>query len=163
MPSELELRRLALRVGRRLLARRQRVVTAESCTGGWIAKAITDIPGSSQWFDTGFVTYSNGSKTRELGVRPATLLRYGAVSEEVVREMAGGALVVTKAERAVAVTGIAGPDGGGPEKPVGTVWFCWAEHRGRKIHFRTRKVRFSGDRKAVRAGSVALALRGLLR
>jgi nicotinamide-nucleotide amidase len=163
MPSELELRRLALRVGRRLLAKRQRVVTAESCTGGWIAKAITDIPGSSQWFDTGFVTYSNASKTRELGVRPATLLRHGAVSEAVAREMAGGALVVTKAERAVAVTGIAGPDGGGPEKPVGTVWLCWAEHRGRRIRFRTRRVRFRGDRKAVRAQSVALALRGLLR
>ena len=163
MPSDLELKRLALRVGRRLLAKRQRVVTAESCTGGWIAKAITDIPGSSQWFDTGFVTYSNASKTRELGVRPKTLLRYGAVSKEVAREMAGGALVVTKANLAVAVTGIAGPDGGGPEKPVGTVWLCWAEHRGRRIHFRARKVRFGGDRKAVRAKSVALALRGLLR
>src|SRR5882672_3274408 len=158
MPLERELKRLALRLGRHLLASRRRVVTAESCTGGWVAKTITDIPGSSQWFDTGFVVYSNAAKTRELGVRSRTLIRHGAVSEEVAREMARGALVVSRAELAVAVTGIAGPDGGTADKPVGTVWLCWAEHRGRKIHFRTRKVRFAGDRNTVRARSVALAL-----
>ena len=163
MPYEPELRRLARRLGQRLLARRRRVVTAESCTGGWIAKAITDIPGSSQWFDTAFVAYSNAAKIRELGVREATLVRHGAVSEEVAREMVQGALRASDAELAVAVTGIAGPDGGTRAKPVGTVWLCWGERRGKRVSLRTRKVRFAGDRKAVRAQSVALALRGLLR
>lgn len=163
MPSDHELRRLALRVGRRLLATRRRVVTAESCTGGWIGKALTDIPGSSQWFEMAFVTYSNAAKTRHLGVRAATLIRHGAVSEEVAREMARGALRASGVELAVAVTGIAGPDGGTPSKPVGTVWLCWAARRGKKMQLRTRKVRFAGDRRAVRARSVALALRGLLK
>jgi nicotinamide-nucleotide amidase len=162
MPSDHELRSLALRVGRHLLATRRRVVTAESCTGGWISKALTDIPGSSQWFELAFVTYSNAAKTRQLGVRTATLVRDGAVSEAVAREMARGALRKSGAEVAVAVTGIAGPDGGTLSKPVGTVWLCWGERRGRKVELRTRKIRFTGDRKAVRAGSVALALRGLL-
>jgi nicotinamide-nucleotide amidase len=162
MPSDHELRRLALRVGRRLLAKRRRVVTAESCTGGWISKALTDIPGSSQWFEMAFVTYSNAAKTRYLGVRAQTLVRHGAVSGEVAREMARGALRASDAELAVAVTGIAGPDGGSPSKPVGTVWFCWAERQGRRQRLRTRKVRFSGDRRAVRASAVALALRGLI-
>lgn len=161
MPSDHDLRRLALQVGRRLLAKRRRVVTAESCTGGWIGKALTDIPGSSQWFEMAFVTYSNAAKTKYLGVRAATLVRYGAVSEEVAREMARGALRASDAEVAVAVTGIAGPDGGSPLKPVGTVWFCWAKRRGRRLSLRTRRVRFSGDRRTVRASAVALAMRGL--
>ena len=163
MPSDHELRSLALKVGRRLLATGRRVVTAESCTGGWISKALTDIPGSSQWFELAFVTYSNAAKTRQLGVRPATLVRHGAVSEEVACEMARGALRASDAEVAVAVTGIAGPDGGTASKPVGTVWFCWAQRHGRKLRLRTRRVRFAGDRRAVRAGSVALALRGLIK
>jgi nicotinamide-nucleotide amidase len=163
MAPQRELQRLALRLGKHLLATRRRVVTAESCTGGWIAKTITDIPGSSQWFDTAFVAYSNAAKMRELGVRRATLVRHGAVSEEVAREMAQGALRASDAELAVAVTGIAGPDGGTPAKPVGTVWLCWGQRRGRRVRLRTRKVRLAGDRTAVRAQSVALALRGLLR
>jgi nicotinamide-nucleotide amidase len=109
-----------------------------------------------------FVTYSNAAKTRYLGVRAQTLVRHGAVSGEVAREMARGALRASDAELAVAVTGIAGPDGGSPSKPVGTVWFCWAERQGRRQRLRTRKVRFSGDRRAVRASAVALALRGLI-
>ena len=163
MAPQRELQRLAVRLGQHLLATRRRVVTAESCTGGWIAKTITDIPGSSQWFDTAFVAYSNAAKMRELGVRKATLVRHGAVSEEVAREMARGALRASDADLAVAVTGIAGPDGGTPAKPVGTVWLCWGARRGRRMSLRTRKVRFAGDRRAVRAQSVALALRGLLR
>lgn len=163
MSKSLGLRRLSIRVGRMLKARGERLVTAESCTAGWIAKAITDIPGSSQWFEAGLVTYSNEAKVELLGVRPSTLARRGAVSEEVVREMARGALAVTRADVAVAVSGIAGPDGGTPAKPVGTVWFCWATRRGRSINVRTRRVRFGGGRKAVREKSVALALRGLLR
>ena len=139
------------------------MVTAESCTGGWIAKAITDIPGSSQWFDIAFVAYSNAAKMRVLGVHEATLVHHGAVSEAVAREMAQGALRASDADLAVAVTGIAGPDGGTRAKPVGTVWLCWGERRGKRVRLRTRKVRLAGDRKAVRAQSVAVALRGLLR
>jgi nicotinamide-nucleotide amidase len=101
-----------------------RIVTAESCTGGWIAKLFTDVAGSSRWFESGYVTYSNEAKMRDLGVSQRTLKEHGAVSEPAVREMAAGALRVTGADVAIAVSGIAGPDGGSPEKPVGTVWFC---------------------------------------
>ena len=163
MKRALDLRALSMRVGQTFRARGQRIATAESCTAGWIAKAITDIAGSSQWFEAGLVTYSNGSKIALLGVRSATLRRHGAVSEAVVREMARGALAVTRADVCVAVSGIAGPDGGTPDKPVGTVWFCWAWRRGRSFRLRTRRVHFTGGRKAVREKSVALALRGLLR
>jgi nicotinamide-nucleotide amidase len=163
MPSHADLRGLAARVGRSLLASDLRLATAESCTGGWIAKAVTDIPGSSQWFLGGYVTYSNAMKMRALGIHRRSLERYGAVSKAVAREMARGALRASGADVAVAVTGIAGPDGGSPEKPVGTVWFCWASRRGRAVKFLTLKRRFSGNRAQVRSKAVALALRGLLR
>lgn len=162
MSTSVELRRLAARVGRHLLARGSRVATAESCTGGWIAKALTDVAGSSQWFEAGYVTYSNAAKSRTLRVRPRTLARHGAVSREVVEEMARGALVASGADVAVAVSGIAGPDGGSPAKPVGLVWLCWARRLGRSVRVKTRRVHFRGKRAAVRSESVALALRGLL-
>jgi len=133
--------------------------TAESCTGGLVAGAITDIPGSSAWFERGFVTYSNEAKMEMLGVRPETLATHGAVSEATAAEMATGALTHSRADVAVAVTGIAGPDGGNPAKPVGTVCFAWAR-RNRAVDTDTR--RFAGDRAAVRAATVEAALRGLI-
>src|SRR6202522_840584 len=132
MHSDHDLARLAARVGRRLLDRRLGLATAESCSGGWIAKAITDIAGSSQWFVEGFVTYSNESKVRRLGVSRSVLRAQGAVSEAAVRAMAAGALRRSGAQLAVAVTGIAGPGGAVPGKPVGTVWLGWAWRRGRR-------------------------------
>lgn len=162
MASNGELRRLAARLGRRLLATRRRLATAESCTGGWIAKAVTDIAGSSQWFEGGYVTYSNATKARTLRVKRRTLARHGAVSAAAVREMARGAIAASGADLAVAVSGIAGPDGGTPDKPVGTVWFCWAARHGRSLRLTTRKVRYRGNRAAVRSKSVARALQGLL-
>lgn len=163
MPDARHLYALAERVGRELLARNARVVTAESCTGGWVAKALTDVPGSSQWFAEGYVAYSNRAKQRDLKVAASALRRHGAVSREVVRNMARGALQRSGAEVAVAVSGVAGPDGGTPAKPVGTVWFCWAVRHKRSVRLRTRKVRFRGDREAVRRRSVATALQGLLK
>jgi nicotinamide-nucleotide amidase len=160
--SDQGLARLAARVGHRLRADGQRVTAAESCTGGWIAKALTDIAGSSQWFDESFVTYSNAAKHERLGVAGAVLLRHGAVSEPVVRAMARGALRATGADWAVAVSGIAGPDGGTRDKPVGTVWLCWANRRGRALRFTTERRRFRGDREAVRRKTVLRALQGLL-
>ena len=160
--SEAKLKRLAARVGRRLLKEHRHVVTAESCTGGWIAKTLTDIAGSSQWFIEGFVTYSNQSKMRRLGVPRAVLEKTGAVSEETVRAMSAGALRRANAQVAVAVTGIAGPDGAVPGKPVGTVWLGWATRRGGAIRVRTRLKHFRGDRDSVRRKTVQLALEGLL-
>ena len=157
-----KLKRLAARVGGRLLEQHRQVVTAESCTGGWIAKTLTDIPGSSRWFGEGFVTYSNESKIRRLGVPSVTLEKNGAVSEATVRAMAAGALRRTKADMAVAVTGIAGPDGAVPGKPVGTVWLGWATRRGRAIRVGTQLKHFRGDRESVRRKTVQLALEGLL-
>jgi nicotinamide-nucleotide amidase len=156
-----ELLRLASLVGKGLLERGQMVTTAESCTGGWIAKALTDVPGSSQWFGEGFVTYSNDAKMGTLGVSRSALAREGAVSAAVARAMAQGALRRTGADLAVSVTGIAGPDGAVPGKPVGTVWFCWVE----RVAGRTRSVierkRFRGGRDAVRRSTVQHALRRL--
>jgi nicotinamide-nucleotide amidase len=146
----------------RLLARSRRLVTAESCTGGWIAKACTDLPGSSGWFLGGVVSYSDELKTALLGVRPATLASHGAVSEPVVREMAAGALARLGGDEAVAVSGIAGPEGGTPEKPVGTVWFAWARRTGQGVEVRAAGERFPGDRDAVRRAAVRRALAGLL-
>ena len=154
---------LAKRVGTRLLGQGHRVTAAESCTGGWIAKALTDVPGSSQWFGEGFVTYSNEAKVRRLKVSRAVLGRNGAVSEPVAIAMARGALGSAGADTSVAVTGIAGPDGAVPGKPVGTVWIAWAERRGRRIHVTTTRKHFRGDREAVRRKTVEAALRGLLR
>jgi nicotinamide-nucleotide amidase len=119
-----ELSELVARVARWALGAKYRIVTAESCTGGWIAKVFTDAAGSSRWFECGYVTYSNEAKARDLGVSWRTLNEHGAVSEPTVREMAAGALHVTGADVSIAVSGIAGPDGGSAEKPVGTVWFC---------------------------------------
>ena len=149
---------LAKRVGERLKARRATVVTAESCTGGWVAQAITSVAGSSTWFDRGFVTYSNDAKRELLGVRAETLAGHGAVSEETAREMASGALERSGATLAVSVTGIAGPGGGTPQKPVGTVCFAWAG--AADVTSETR--RFSGNRESVRRQSVIRALEGVL-
>lgn len=149
----------ATELGRVLEARGWRVATAESCTGGLIAGAITDIAGSSAWFDRGFVTYSNSAKEEMLGVRAQTLLAHGAVSEQTAREMAAGALARGGSDLAVAVTGIAGPAGGSAAKPVGMVCFGWAK-RGQPVESSTRQ--FGGDRAAIRAASVDLALAGLL-
>jgi nicotinamide-nucleotide amidase len=135
------------------------LATAESCTGGLIAGAITDVPGSSAWFERGFVTYSNEAKMEMLGVRADTLAAHGAVSETTAAAMATGALTHSRADVAVAVTGIAGPDGGSPAKPVGTVCFAWARRDG-TVATATR--RFAGGRAAVRAATVDVALRGLL-
>jgi nicotinamide-nucleotide amidase len=156
------LARLAARVGRHLLDSQRNVVTAESCTGGWIAKALTDIAGSSQWFLEGFVTYGNEAKIGRLGVSRALLAREGAVSEATARAMAAGALRTTGAQLAAAVTGIAGPGGAVPGKPVGTVWLAWAERRGRAIRVAVQLRHFRGDREAVRRKTVRAALQGLL-
>jgi nicotinamide-nucleotide amidase len=150
---------LAQRVGERLKAHRALLVTAESCTGGWAAQAVTAIAGSSDWFERGFVTYSNAAKEEMLGVRHETLARHGAVSEETAREMALGALQHSRGTIALAITGIAGPSGGSASKPVGTVCFAWAE-KGHAASAETR--RFSGDRDAVRRQSVEHALRKVL-
>lgn len=160
--ADQELGRLAARVGRHLLREGKRVATAESCTGGWIAKALTDIAGSSQWFLEGFVTYSNDAKVRRLGVPRSMLKAEGAVSSAVARAMAAGALKRTGAQLAVAVTGIAGPDGAVPGKPVGTVWLCWAERRGRQVRLTALRRQFRGDRDAVRRKTVRVALTGFL-
>jgi nicotinamide-nucleotide amidase len=157
-----DLARLAARVGAHLKAGARRISTAESCTGGWIAKALTDIAGSSQWFETGYVCYGNAAKTALLGVLPAELAEHGAVSEAVVRAMALGALERANADVAVAVSGIAGPDGGSPGKPVGTVWFAWAWRRGRSQQVQARVKLFKGDREAVRRKAVSSALAGVL-
>jgi nicotinamide-nucleotide amidase len=163
MASDPELYELAERVGNKLRAAERRLVTAESCTGGWVAKALTDVPGSSQWFECGYVSYSNAAKKRDLGVAVATLERFGAVSEQTVREMAEGALRVTAATVALAVTGIAGPDGGAPGKPVGTVWFCAVARAGTAVDIIAEEKLFSGDRAFVRSRSAQHALRLILR
>ena len=160
MVSDPELYRLAAHVGERLLAAGGRLATAESCTAGWVAKAVTDVPGSSRWFECGYVTYSDAAKMRDLGVRPRTLAEFGAVSEQTAREMAAGALRIPAVSVVVAVTGIAGPDGGTPAKPVGTVWFCVA---GRGADALAEVQHFGGDRAAVRSLSVRHALELLLR
>jgi nicotinamide-nucleotide amidase len=160
--TDADLRRLAARVGRHLLNTRRSVVTAESCTGGWIAKTLTDNAGSSQWFTEAFVTYSDESKVRRLGVRRSVLDAQGAVSEATVRAMAAGALLSSRAQIAVAVTGIAGPGGGTPGKPTGTVWLSWAARRGRAIRVTVQLKHFRGDRDSVRRKTVRAALKGLL-
>ena len=157
-PTDDELRAVAEATGARLYEARLTLVTAESCTGGWIAKVVTDIAGSSAWFDCGLATYSYEAKQALLGVRPETLQTHGAVSRETVLEMVSGALVHSGAGVAVAVTGIAGPDGGTADKPVGTVWIGWKRRGG----YPTAEVfQFDGDREAVRRQTVAAALQGL--
>jgi nicotinamide-nucleotide amidase len=160
--SDVQLKRLAERVGRYLLNAQLHAVTAESCTGGWIAKALTDIAGSSRWFSEGFVTYSDESKVHRLGVPRAILRAHGAVSEATARAMASGALCRSKAQVAVAVTGIAGPGGAVSGKPVGTVWLAWATRNSRGIRVAAALRRFRGGRDQVRRKTVRAALEGLL-
>jgi nicotinamide-nucleotide amidase len=157
-PTDIELDALAAATGQQLLAGRQILVTAESCTGGWIAKCMTDVAGSSGWFDCGLAAYSYEAKQALLGVRPQTLEQFGAVSRETVVEMVSGALVHSGATIAVAVTGIAGPGGGSDDKPVGTVWVGWKKRGG---YARAEVFHFEGDRDAVRRQTVATALRGI--
>lgn len=157
--TETDILQLSGLVGDRLKARGATMTCAESCTGGWLAKIITDVAGSSGWFDYGFVTYSNQAKQALVNVNEKTLADFGAVSSEVVQEMAAGALTAAGADFAVSVSGIAGPDGGTDEKPVGTVWFGFTDNQGRAF---TRKALFSGDRRAVRLQSVHFALQTLL-
>jgi nicotinamide-nucleotide amidase len=153
-----EMMRLSLRLGQALTRRDATVTTAESCTGGWVAKALTDVAGSSAWFERGFVTYSNEAKSQMVGVSPETLAAEGAVSEAVVRQMAQGALAAAAADYAVSISGIAGPDGGSAQKPVGTVWFGFAAADGRVLAFREC---FAGDREAVRRQATGYALNTL--
>jgi nicotinamide-nucleotide amidase len=157
-PDDALLATLTRDVGERLRAARRRLVTAESCTGGWIAKLCTDIPGSSDWFDCGFVCYSNAAKTRDLGVPEKLIGEEGAVSDAVVRAMAEGALARTGATIAMAVSGIAGPGGAVPGKPVGTVWFALAQKIEDRLECQGHLIQFDGDRDAVRRQSVEYAL-----
>ncbi len=151
--------RLAAQVGEMLKSRGYMLATAESCTGGGVAQAVTEISGSSEWFERGFVTYANAAKVEMLGVSSDTLRAHGAVSEATVREMAEGALRHSHAHISLAVSGIAGPGGGTPEKPVGTVWFAWSLRDG-ATHARLH--RLTGSRAEIRAQSVRIALQGLL-
>jgi len=150
---------LAKKLGVRLKRANEMLATAESCTGGWAAQVVTSVAGSSAWFERGFVTYSNEAKQELLGVRAETLRAHGAVSEETAREMARGALERSRASVSVSITGVAGPAGGTPEKPVGTVCFAWA--RGGEARSETR--RFAGDRESIRRQSVIFALEGVMR
>lgn len=154
-----QLNQLAQKVGIALQARKWVLATAESCTGGWVAQAITEIAGGSQWFDRGFVTYSNQAKQEMLGVTAAVLDKCGAVSEEIAREMAEGAIKNSQADISVAITGIAGPSGGSAEKPVGTVWLAWA---GKDFTTITEVHYYSGDRYNIRLQATQQALEGIL-
>ncbi|MFM7396050.1 MAG: CinA family protein [Gammaproteobacteria bacterium] len=149
------------RLARRLRATGLTVATAESCTGGWLAKCLTDLPGSSQWFVAGWVCYSNESKNRHVGVPRSVLSRHGAVSEPVVRALAQSALRRSGADLAVVISGIAGPSGAVPGKPVGTVWFAFARKHGRRMTVTAVVKHFRGDRNSVRRKAVVFALRGL--
>lgn len=162
MTSDHDLEALARRVGQALAAAGETLATAESCTGGWVAKALTDVAGSSSWFGWGVVTYSNEAKQSLLGVSAALLDAHGAVSQPVVEAMARGALARSGAARAVAVSGVAGPDGGTPGKPVGTVWIAWARRTAEAYRVRSEVYRFAGDRAAVRRQSVCAALEGVM-
>lgn len=156
--TDAELYHLAEQLGEQMVQQHLTLCTAESCTGGWIAKTVTDVSGSSAWFDCGMAAYSYEAKQALLRVRSETLMEYGAVSKETVLEMVSGALITSSASLAVAVTGIAGPGGGLPDKPVGTVWIAWKK-RG---HYPKADVfYFDGDRESVRRQTVAVALQGL--
>ena len=159
MTSPAQIQELATRVLAEARSRGLKIATAESCTGGIVSAALTDIAGSSDVFDRGFVTYSNDAKAAMLGVPDATIARDGAVSETVAVAMAEGALAASLADATVAITGVAGPGGGTPAKPVGTVCFAWATRDGRRV---ARTHRLPGDRAAVRAASVRIAIEGLL-
>lgn len=159
MLIDTEIYDLSERLGAQLQANAMVLVTAESCTGGWISQAVTMVPGSSNWFDRGFVTYTNQSKHEILGVRTSTLDAQGAVSELAVREMAEGALRYSRAHCSVAVSGIAGPDGGTASKPVGTVWLAIAVKGGET---RAWRLQLQGDRNTVRRETVLASLRALI-
>ena len=159
MINEAELYRLAEEAGALLLNNQATLAAAESCTGGWVCQAVTDVAGSSAWFDRGFVTYTNAAKQELLGVPEPVLIEHGAVSEATVRAMAAGALRNSHADCTLAVSGIAGPTGATPGKPVGTVWFAWAKRDGECI---ARREQFDGDRRTVRHQAVAVALQGIL-
>ncbi|HWY25262.1 MAG TPA: CinA family protein [Nevskia sp.] len=158
-PDDVTLQALARAAGEKLLARQQWLATAESCTGGLIAKLCTDIAGSSRWFERGLVTYSNAAKQDLLGVPAEVVQRAGAVSAETVQAMVQGMLAHAPVQWAIAVSGIAGPDGGTPEKPVGTVWIGWG---GSEVAVSCSRFLFAGDRDAVRRLSAQAALQGLL-
>lgn len=161
MKSDAALLALSAQVGAWLRARKLQLVTAESCTGGWVGKVLTDVSGSSAWYRGGVVSYSNALKESLLGVGATTLAAHGAVSEATVREMARGALERVGGDIAIAVTGIAGPDGGTTDKPVGTVWFAWAV-RADSFTVRAASELLAGDREAIRRASVERALQGVL-
>lgn len=154
-----DIENMAVQVGSVLKSHGFMLVTAESCTGGAVASAVTDIAGSSEWFERGFVTYSNEAKCEMLGVAQDTLIRSGAVSEVVVREMVAGALYYSHAQVALAISGIAGPGGGMPGKPAGTVWLAWGIKGGQCV---ARIYLFSGNRAEIRMQSVGMALQGVL-
>jgi nicotinamide-nucleotide amidase len=158
--SDASLNELTQQVAGCLLENKLRLVTAESCTGGWVAKCCTDLAGSSVWFERGFVTYSNQAKQTELHVSASTLLNHGAVSSAVVEEMAHGALTSSDANISVSISGIAGPDGGTKEKPVGTVWIAWGNRSG-TIH--SQCFHFEGNRDLVRRQAVHHALQGIIK
>lgn len=161
MADTRDIRDLSASLVAQLAAGGRVLATAESCTGGWIAKSLTDVPGSSAVLGYGIVSYSNDAKERLLGVNAQTLQSHGAVSEATVREMAEGALRVSGADIAVAVSGVAGPDGGTEDKPVGTVWFAWAVRAGDTTTSAAERQHFAGDRDAVRRQSVRTALEGI--
>lgn len=154
-----ELFELAERLGENLKAKGHKIATAESCTGGWIAQALTEVPGSSAWFERGFVTYSNNAKVQMLGINPQTLAQHGAVSAEVAQQMAAGALANSEADWAIAVTGIAGPDGGSKDKPVGTVYIAWQDKDGNS---NVQRLSLSGNRHQIRRQTVIKAMEGVL-
>jgi nicotinamide-nucleotide amidase len=153
---------LALTVSKLLFARQHTLVTAESCTGGLVAALITEIAGSSQWFDRGFVTYSNQSKQQMLGISNQTLLKYGAVSKQIAAQMAEQAVLRSHADVGISITGIAGPSGGSNEKPVGTVWFGWKFTDFGDQIVTTQHQIFSGSRDAIRMQAVRFALQGIV-
>lgn len=157
--SDEELHQLAAALGDRLRARNWMLATAESCTGGWVGQLLTSLPGSSQWYERGFITYANAAKTEMLGVPEATLDTYGAVSEETAAAMAAGALAHSHAQATLAISGIAGPGGGTPQKPVGLVCYGWALEDGTVM---SSTCRLDGDREEIRSRAVAAALRGLI-
>ncbi len=159
--SDEALRKLVMRVGRRLRAAGEGLATAESCTGGMLAKCLTDIPGSSDYFDRGWVTYTDAAKQEELRVEARLLARHGAVSEEVALAMVRGALKQSMAHHAIAVTGIAGPTGGSARKPVGTVWIGWGFRKHGRVRIHAIPFKFRGGRDAVRRQAVRAALEGL--
>ena len=161
MPEDPAISALATALVGELIRKNKAVATAESCTGGWIAKALTDVPGSSGCFGYGIVSYSNGAKESILGVRNRTLAEHGAVSEPVVREMAEGTLRLSGADISVAVSGVAGPDGGSDDKPVGTVWFAWSMRGPGGMKTDTELLRFEGNRESIRMQTVLHGLKGV--